>query len=130
VTPFVGFGSTRATLASAATVGPPATAADTGKTITTDEIPLGVSAGWRTSLGATRALALSVAPAYTIYRRSGGALDGSRGALRVATVGEIAVTSRIGVTLGAEFGQSAGAAEPGPTGTRVGLGASFVLRGR
>jgi hypothetical protein len=127
VTPFVGFGSARGTLASAQLAGPPATASDTGSVIQNDEIPIGAAVGWRARLGEARALALSLSPAYVLYRRSGGTIGANRQAFRVATVAELALAPRIGVTVSGEFGQSAASGEPGPTGSRVGIGLSFAI---
>jgi len=131
VTPFVGFGSTRATLASGALAGlPAATPADTGTVIRNDALPIGVAAGWRFRLGAANALAVSVAPTYVINRRSGGSLDATNNTLRVAGVVELAVARRFGLTFSSELGKRAEAADPGPRGTRVGLGASFAFARR
>lgn len=127
VTPFAGFGSWRGTLASGALSGLPVIAGDTGTTLQFDEIPIGVSAGWRLRLGATNAVAVSVAPAYTVARRAGGSLDANKGYFRVATVADVAVAGRFGVTLAGEFGQTAQGSDPGPQGSRIGLGVSYAF---
>jgi len=131
VTPFVGFGSTRATLENGTLAGlPAATPEDTGTVIRNDVLPIGVAAGWRVRLGAANALAVSVAPTYLINRRTGGSLDATKNALRVAGVVELALAGRFGLTFSSEFGKSAEATDPGPRGTRVGLGASFAFARR
>jgi len=130
VTPFAGYGSSRGTLESGTLAGLSATPEDTGAVLRTDEFPFGVAVGFRTRLGATRALALSLAPAYTLDRRSGGTLDASHGGLRVSAVAEVAVMPQIGVTLATEFGQSATGEDPGPRGSRIGLGLSYAFAKR
>ena len=130
VTPFVGFGSTRATLSSGALAGlPAATPADTGIVIRNDALPIGVAAGWRFRLGAANALAVSLAPTYIINRRSGGSLDATNNTLRVAGVVELALAGRFGLTFSSELGKRAEAADPGPRGTRVGLARRSRSRG-
>jgi hypothetical protein len=130
VTPFIGYGSSRATLASGAAAGLPATPQDTGAVMRTDEMPIGVAVGWRVRFAGGRALALSAAPMYALERRSGGSLDNSRWNVRLATVAELAASPRVGVTLGGEFGQASPADEPGPHGSRIGLGVSFAFARR
>jgi hypothetical protein len=131
LTPFAGFGSRRPTLANASLAGAPAGAVvDTGSAVQLDEVPLGVAAGWRFGLGASRAMALSLAPAYVLYRRAGAGFDDTRWGMRVAAVAEASLAPRLGVALGAEFGQAATGSEPGPRGVRAGLGVSVSLARR
>ena len=126
VTPFLGFGSTRAKVSNVAAAGPPVTARDTGRTLQTDQIPAGVAVGGRLAIG-ERAVALSVAPFYTRYRQSGLTTEATRGRVRIAGVFDAAVTERIGLTFGIEAGQTSGGGQPGPTGTQVGGGLSFAF---
>jgi hypothetical protein len=130
VTPFLGFGSTRAKVANVATAGPPVTARDTGRTLQIDQIPAGVAIGGRLAIGGERAVALSVTPFYTRYRQSGLSTEATRGRVRVAGVIDAAVTARIGLTLGIEAGQKADGGLPGPRGTQVGGGVSFAFGNR
>ncbi|AHG90172.1 hypothetical protein J421_2635 [Gemmatirosa kalamazoonensis] len=130
ITPFAGFGSTRARLTSGTVAGLPATPPDIGKVMQMDRIPLGIAAGGRFRIGDARALALSLAPAYTLDRRTGGSLDATKWNLRVAAVADLALTSRLGVSLASEFGQSTSLPEPGPTGSQIGLGVSFAFARR
>lgn len=130
VTPFAGFGSSRATVVTPALTGLPVAPADTGTAIQFVELPLGAAVGWRFALGTQRAVALSLAPMYALYRRSGAGTDDRSGAMRLAAVADVAVTPRIGVTLAGEFGQAASGTEPGPRAARIGLGASFAFAQR
>lgn len=125
VTPFAGFGSARGTVADAAVARGSITTADVGKTISRDEIPLGIAAGWRFAVGETRALALTVAPMYALSRQTGGTANASEWYARVALVAEGVLSRRLGVTLGAELGQNADDASPGPRGGRIGAGVSL-----
>jgi len=128
ITPFAGFGSSRATLANAGRAGLPDSAAAAGKVIQQDEIPLGVAVGWRIAVGEGRAIALTAAPSYVIARRTGTTVDQSAANFRTAIVAELALSTRIGVVLATELGQTSSGAEPGARGSVSGAGLSYRLR--
>jgi hypothetical protein len=93
------------------------------------QIPVGVAVGLRGALG-TRAWSLSVSPQLVFYQFSVGdeSLDASR--LRVGVLGEVALTSRIGIGVAFEDGARASRDEPGPRGSTLGLGLSLALGAR
>lgn len=126
VTPFAGFGSTRWRVANTTQAGPPVTAADTGRSLASDVIPVGASVGARLAVGATGAVALSVAPFYAWYRQSGlTSADGTRGRVRIAGVAELSLAERFGVVAGVEVGQTSDRTRPGPSGAVIGGGVSY-----
>jgi hypothetical protein len=93
------------------------------------QIPIGASVGLRGALG-TRAWSLSVSPQFVLYQFAVGdeSLDASR--LRVGVLGEVALTSRIGIGVAFEDGARASRDEPGPRGSTIGLGVSLALGAR
>lgn len=119
VTPFAGYGSTRAKLTRAAR-------ADSGTTVQFEETPVGAAVGGRIAVGG-RAVALSVAPFYAWYRQSGAVATDTRGRLRATVSAEVALTPRIGVGLGIETGQTSDSVRPGPQGSLIALSASFAV---
>jgi hypothetical protein len=62
-----------------------------------------------------------------LYRQSGLTADASRGRVRIAGVLDLAISPRIGATLGIEGGQSSSDGLPGPEGTQVGGGISLAF---
>ncbi len=117
ITPFAGFGSTRGTVER------------TNRTVQTDQTPIGAAIGGRLALGsAGRAVALSAAPFYGLYRQSGDSLETkTTGRVRATLSAEVAATPHVGVSLSVEAGQNAGATGIGPSGTLVSAGVSFAF---
>ena len=89
----------------------------------TTVIPVGVSIGWRHSLGAMRGFSLYATPAYVFS--SGG--SSNTGLVRTAVGADIGITGALGVTAGIEFGQNPARGEGGPSGTLYGLGVSYAV---
>lgn len=96
-----------------------------GGTVT--QVPVGAAVGYRRALGFVRGISVYGAPFYSYNRLAVGDSSTSGSAFRISAGADVGVTSRIGVTAGAEFGGAAKAGKPGPTGTVFGLGASFAL---
>jgi hypothetical protein len=92
------------------------------------QIPLGITAGYRRSLGESgRGVSAYVSPFYTWYRiRENGSTHGT-GLARVSVGVDAAVLPQVGVTVGIETGQKVGADESGARGTIFGVGASYAL---
>lgn len=130
VTPFFGFGSTRSRISNSATAGLPVVVGDSGRTLETDVIPVGASIGGRFAVGASSAVAVSVAPYYAWYRQTGIATEETRGRVRAAGVVELALGDRFGIVAGVEAGQTSADGRPGPGGTTFAGGVSYALRRR
>lgn len=92
------------------------------------QVPAGLGAGWRTALGATRALSLYATATYLWSRTTVGDLQQSDGRLRGAVAADVTVVRNLGLTLGYESGSEAGAGESGPTGPVLGVGLSWAFR--
>jgi hypothetical protein len=93
------------------------------------EAPIGVSVGYRARIGETRGISIYAAPFFRVSRADLGGGEGETSALVRGSVGvDVAVLPRLGVTAGYEFGATADAGEPGPSGGTFGLGISYVLR--
>ncbi len=92
-------------------------------------VPAGVTVGYRRPLGSTRMISLYASPFYIYSQSSGqGLQDGGKGLVRVSAGVDVAVTRRIGLSVGAEGGAAAQDAQPGPRSTLFGAGISFALR--
>lgn len=89
--------------------------------------PLGVSVGYRHTLGTSRSVSGYVAPFFEWARSSAQNVSVSHGLARVALGIDFALTPGLGVTAGYETGGRAGIGQPGPTGGIVGLGISYAL---
>lgn len=87
------------------------------------ELPLGASIGFRQPLGATHGFSLYAAPMWV--RSTGVSGRGSESVFRTAIGADAALTSAIGLTVGAELGNSA--KRIGPSGTRWGVALSYAL---
>lgn len=98
---------------------------DVGGTYT--QVPVGVGIGYRKALGFIRGVSLYGTPFYSYNRLTVGDSTTSAGLFRFSIGADVGITNRIGVTLGAEFGGSAGEEDPGPTGAVYGAGVSFAL---
>ena len=93
------------------------------------EAPIGVAAGFRAAIGETRGISVYAAPFLRLSRADLGGGAGENNWLFRGSVGvDVAALPRLGVTLGYEFGATADAGEPGPTGGIFGLGVSYVMR--
>ncbi len=92
-------------------------------------VPIGAAIGYRRalSLGFIRGASVYGAPFYALHRVSVGDSTVSKGSFRFSVGTDVGITNRIGVTAGAEFGSTAAAGVPGPTGTIYGLGMSMAL---
>lgn len=85
--------------------------------------PVGASIGFRQPLGATHGFSLYAAPMWV--RNTGASGRGSESLFRTSVAADAALTSAIGITVGAELGTSA--KRIGPTGTRWGIAVSYAL---
>ena len=91
--------------------------------------PAGVTVGYRRPLGSTRMISLYASPFYVYSQSDGqGLQSGGKGLVRVSAGVDVAVTRRIGLSVGAEGGAAAQDAQPGPRSTLFGAGLSFALR--
>lgn len=98
-------------------------------------VPLGAGVGYRRRMGAERAIAVFVTPFFSWVRRTGdlpptsvadGAATSQDSNLFRTSVGIDAVlTGRIALSAGYEFGATADAGRPGPTGGVFGAGLSY-----
>lgn len=104
-------------------------------------VPLGVGLGYRRRMGESRAVALFVTPFFNWVRRTGeqpaevregegegegeGAASQDSNLFRTSLGLDAVLTSRLGASIGYEFGASAEAGRPGPTGGVFGAGLSF-----
>ncbi len=101
------------------------------------QIPIGVGVGWRRAIGETRAISAFVTPFFNWVRATGDAPEPPEPGVEVrrdanlfrTSVGvEALVTTRLGVTVGYEFGASAEpGVRPGPTGGIFGAGVSYIF---
>ena len=98
---------------------------DVGGTYT--QVPVGVGLGYRKAFSFIRGVSIYGTPFYSYNRLTVGDSSASAGLFRVSVGADVGITNRIGVTAGAEFGGSADAGDPGPTGAVYGVGVSFAL---
>ncbi|HEY0970159.1 MAG TPA: hypothetical protein VGE02_04170 [Gemmatimonadales bacterium] len=101
------------------------------------QIPIGVGLGWRRRMGETRAISAFVTPFFNWVRSTGTLPEPPAPGVEVrrdanlfrTSVGvEGLVTTRLGVTVGYEFGATAEeGVRPGPTGGIFGAGVSYVF---
>jgi hypothetical protein len=89
----------------------------------TTVVPVGLAIGWRHSLGGVRGFSIYATPSYNFF--TGG--SNSAGLVRTAVGVDLGFTKFIGLTAGADFGQSRPRVEGGPSGTRYGVGVSYAL---
>lgn len=88
-------------------------------------VPLGATIGFRSTTVLHGASAF-ISPIYEHY--SGGAVGQSGGnVFRTALGVDLGLTNALGVTVGAELGQSASVASHGPRGTSFGIGFSYAM---
>jgi hypothetical protein len=93
------------------------------------EAPVGVAASFRAAIGETRGISVYATPFLRLSRADlGGGVGESNWLFRSSIGVDVAALPRLGVTLGYEFGATAEAGTPGPTGGIFGLGVSYVMR--
>jgi hypothetical protein len=110
IAPFVGLG---------------AASVDTVKLL---QVPVGVGAGWRMGIGATRAFSVYATGTFLWARNTVGDSSDSANRVRFAAAADVTVIRNLGLTLGFEGGANAEAGEPGPTGSIFGVGLSWAFR--
>ena len=94
-------------------------------------IPVGVAAGYRRALGATRAISVYGSSFYGWTRATVDAeadASESNGLIRFSAGLDVTVIPSLGLTLGYELGANAGADEPGPRASIFGIGVSYAFR--
>lgn len=90
-------------------------------------VPVGAALGYRRALWG-RGVSVYVAPFYSWSRASmDGAEAVSSGVVRASAGLDVGVFRSLGLTVGAEFGATPEVGEPGPTGTRFGVGVSYAF---
>jgi len=93
-------------------------------------IPVGVAAGYRRALGATRAISVYGSSFYGLTRATSDADTGvsdSKGLIRFSGGVDVAVLPALGLTVGYEFGAKAAVDEPGPRSAMFGIGLSYAF---
>ncbi|HEX3159959.1 MAG TPA: hypothetical protein VHQ45_15680 [Gemmatimonadaceae bacterium] len=96
--------------------------------VTTIQIPVGASVGWRRALGTTRALSIYAAPFYSWNRASSADIDDvTKGLVRMSIGMDFAASRNIGLSLGYELGSTAELGEPGATGGILGAGVAYAF---
>lgn len=95
------------------------------------QLPVGAGLGWRRALGSSRGVVVHAAPMVTFYRVSADGESASKALFRASIGLDLALTRRLGVTIGAEGGQKPeeGSGDPGPGGSVAAIGVSWALRG-
>ncbi len=92
------------------------------------QIPLGISAGYRRAVGTKgRGISAYLAPFYTWTRVRANGQTITNGLVRVSVGIDAALLPQVGVTVGVETGQKAGAEKVGTKGTIFGIGVSYAL---
>jgi hypothetical protein len=123
---FAGIGGGPSRVTAADTIftpgGPQVTGIDS--VTSTVQIPLGVSVGWRHAIGATHGVSIYASPSYTFFSGGNG---GSGGLIRGAIGADFGITSKLGATVGFEFGATREQGFGGPTGSSFGLGLSYAF---
>ena len=92
-------------------------------------VPVGAAIGYRLAFGG-RGVSLYASPFYSWSRAS---LEGEEavnaGVVRASVGVDVGLFRTLGLTAGAEFGATPDDGEPGPTGTRFGIGLSWAFGG-
>ena len=94
-------------------------------------VPVGVAAGYRRALGATRAISAYGSSFYGWTRATSDAdTDASeqKGLIRFSIGLDVTVIPSLGLTLGYELGAKAAGDEPGPGSSIFGIGLSYAFR--
>ncbi len=90
--------------------------------------PVGATIGYRRAIANGRTISLYGSPLVAWSRTTGGAASGETSTVFRYTIGlDVAVTNRIGVTLGYEGGSDPRPDRPGPRGTIYGVGVSYAI---
>jgi len=96
--------------------------------VTSWQIPLGISAGYRRAIGMSgRGISAYVSPFYSWARVRENGETSTHGLFRVSVGADAAVLPQVGVSVGYETGAKAHAGEAGATGGIFGLGVSYAL---
>ena len=93
-------------------------------------IPVGVAAGYRRALGATRAISAYGSSFYGWTRATSDAetdTSEQKGLIRFSVGLDVTVIPSLGLTLGYEFGATADEDEPGPGSAIFGIGLSYAF---
>jgi hypothetical protein len=97
--------------------------------VSATNIPVGVGAGYRRTIGESRGVSAYVAPFMLFASTSGtGGGDSNDQLVRTSLGLDFSFTPKIGVTLGAELGKNAESGKPGPTSSVFGVGLSYAFR--
>ena len=91
-------------------------------------LPVGVGAGWRRALGASRGISVHAAPFYSWTRATAGDETTNGGQVRVAAGVDVTIIRSLGATIGVEGGQKAKDGDPGARGVVFGGGLSYAFR--
>lgn len=92
-------------------------------------VPLGMALGYRHAFGSGGA-SVYAAPFFSWTRASGDNVDSSNsGVFRVSVGLDVGLFRSVGITGGVELGATADDEDPGPSGTRWGVGLSYAFGG-
>jgi len=89
--------------------------------------PVGVAAGLRRVIG-SKVLSIYGAPMYEWASSNASGIKQRKGLFRASAGLDASFSSKVGATVGAEFGASAATSAPGPRGTVFGAGISYKVR--
>lgn len=87
-------------------------------------VPVGLSVGYRRSIGDTRGISVYASPLYRWTRAEANDVSTTSGSVAGAVGVDLAVTQSIGITVGGEFGKASGST----TSSTFGFALSFVPR--
>ena len=94
-------------------------------------VPVGVAAGYRRGLGATRAISVYGSSFYSWTRATSDAdedLSANKGLIRFSLGLDVTVIPKVGLTLGYELGAKADETEPGARSSTFGIALSYAFR--
>jgi hypothetical protein len=120
---FVGAGGGGRSRTSTVVVGASSAAVIADSAESPGQFAAGIGAGWRHAFGATHGMSFYATPTYLYC--AGGTDPG--GLFRAAIAADFGISSRIGATVGFEFGGTRPRAIGGPSGTLYGAGVSYVI---
>jgi len=95
--------------------------------VTLFQAPVGAAIGWRRALGTSRGISVYAAPIFAYHRASDDTVSVSRGLLRASFGVDLAITRRLGITVGGEVGASPDDDEPGPNGNMAGIAIGWAF---
>lgn len=87
-------------------------------------VPVGVSVGYRRSIGNTRGISLYASPMYRWTRAEANDVSTSSGGVAGSVGVDLGIAPSVGVTAGGEFGKRGGSGRP--TSSTIGFAVSFV----